>query len=249
MKKQIPTIIIALFLAITIGSLSFGISALHKKKTAEEENNQLRMQITRMKAPLPDTDPATPLTPYQQLAADTNALTKLEAEVARLDAELAAEKQKPPQREGWAERMDRMKEENPEGYAEIVKRRKERQEAIRYNLAERTANFVELDTAFMTDSERENHELLIEKMSNVWKLTEQFGDTENPPNRESMHQLFAAIQEARPLMDMERNTMFRQLANDLGYDGEETQDFSNYIEDIISATTIQPPRGGSGRHF
>lgn len=142
--------------------------------------------------------------------------------------------------------MARMKEEDPEGYAEMVKTRAERRDAMRYDLAERTASFMELDTAFMTDAERETHELLIEKMANVWALTEQLNDPEQSPNRETMHELFTAINEASPLMDTERSTMFRQLANDLGYDGEEAQAFSSYVEDIISTTTLQPPRGGPG---
>jgi len=63
-----------------------------------------------------------------------------------------------------------------------------------------------------------------------------------------MRELFNTINEARPLMDAERNTMFRQLASDLGFDNDESQAFSGYVEDIISATTIQPPRSmGPGR--
>ena len=81
-------------------------------------------------------------------------------------------------------------------------------------------------------------------MAEVWELTDLFNNPEEPPDRESMRELFGAINEARPLMDTERTTMFRQLANDLGYDGVEASEFSSYVEEIISATTIQPPRGG-----
>ncbi len=248
MKKQIPTLIIALSLVVAIGGISFGISATRQKNAAEEEANRLRLQMAQRKTLVPDVEEETPLTTYTEPSADTNALAELEAELATLRAELAAAKEnQSPQRESWEERMARMKEEDPEGYAEMIKNRTERRNAIRYDLAERTANFMELDAAFMTDAERENHELLIEKMADVWALTEQFNDPEQPPDRESMRELFGAINEARPLMDAERSTMFRQLANDLGYDGEEAQAFSGYVEDIISATTIQPPRGGPGR--
>ncbi|RKX33990.1 MAG: hypothetical protein DRP64_20465 [Verrucomicrobia bacterium] len=243
MKKKIPILITALSLIVAIGGLSFGVSASIRRKAAEEEANHLRMQMAAKQAAVPVAD-TTPLTPYLEPSIDTNALTELEAELAALRAELAAAKEQPPQRESWEDRMARMKEEDPEGYAEMIKNRTERRDAMRYDLAERTANFMELDTAFMTGAERENHELLIEKMADVWALTEQFNDPEQQPNREAMRELFGAINEARPLMDAERGTMFRQLANDLGYDGEEAQAFSGYVEDIISTTTIQPPRGG-----
>jgi len=248
MKKRSSTLLIALSLVVAISGISIGVSAIRRKNAAEEEVARLQMQIARMQAPVkadkPELSP-----PGQAASVDTNAVAKLEAEVAALRAELAAaKKNQQPQRESWAERMARMKEEDPEGYAEMIARREERQQAIRYDLAERTANFMELDTAFMTDAERENHDLLTEKMADVWALTEQFNDPEQPPDRETMRELFSAINEARPLMDAERSTMFRQLADDLGFDGDEAQDFSGYVEDIITATTIQPPRGmGPGR--
>lgn len=246
MKKQIPVLTTALSLAVAIGGISFGVSASHRKKAAEEEANRLRMQIARMQAFVPEPDTTGPAI-LRAASAGTNRLVELEAELAALRTELAAaKKNQKPQRESWTDRMERMKEEDPEGYAEMVKNRTERRDAIRYDLAERTANFVELDTAFMTDAERENHELLLEKMADVWALTEQFSDPEQQPNREAMRELFGAINEARPLMDAERGILFRQLANDLGYDGEEAQDFSSYVEEIISATTLQPPRRGSG---
>jgi len=239
MKKQIPTFITALSLVIATIAISWGISSTKKTHAAEEETNRLREQLTKHQAPAPIVKP---LNSYQKPLVDTNALAKLEAEVVALNAELAAAKERQrPQRESWEDRMTRMKEEDPEGYAEMIKNRTERRDAIRYDLAERTANFMELDTEFMTDAERNNHDLLIEKMAEVWTLTEQFNDPEQPPNREAMRELFGTINEARPLMDAERSTMFRQLANDLGYDGDEAQEFSSYVEDIISATTIQPP--------
>ncbi|MCK5675581.1 MAG: hypothetical protein KAH99_01040 [Verrucomicrobia bacterium] len=244
MKKQIPNLITALSLIVAIGGISFGIASTRQKKAAEEEANRLRLQLAKM--PAPAATAKKPPTPSPEVLDNTNAVAKLEAELAALRAELAAAKEaQRPQRESWAERMARMKEEDPEGYADMIARREERQQAIRYNLAERTANFMELDTAFMTDAERENHELLIEKMADVWALTEQFQDSEQPPDRETMRELFSTINEARPFMDAERDTMFRQLADDLGFAGKEAQDFSGYVEDIISATTLQPPRGMS----
>lgn len=242
MKKQIPTFITALSLVIATIAISWGISSTKKTHAAEEEVNRLREQLTEHQTP---TSIVKPLSSDQEPLDDTNALAKLEAEVVALNAKLSAAKESQhPQRESWEDRMARMKEEDPEDYAEMIKNRTERRDSIRYDLAERTSNFIELDTKFMTDEERNNHDLLIEKMADVWTLTEQFNDPEQQPNREAMRELFGTINEARPLMDAERSTMFRQLANDLGYDGNEAQEFSSYVEEIISATTIQPPRRG-----
>ena len=244
MKKQIPNLITALSLVVAIGAISFGVVVTRQKNSVKEEANRLRMQLAQKQAPIPVVD-TTPIATHPEPSIDTNSPAELEAEMAALRAELAAaKKNQQPQRESWEDRMARMKEEDPEGYAEMIKNRTERRDAIRYDLAERTANFMELDTAFMTDAEHQNHDLLIEKMGDVWSLTEQFNDAEQQPNRDAMRELFGAINEARPLMDAERSTMFRQLANDLGYDGTEAQEFSSYVEGIISATTIQMPRGG-----
>ncbi len=249
MKKQILILTISLSLVVAIGSISFGMSASRRKNAAKEEVGRLRIQMAQKRAAAPTPKVEPPLAIYLEPSVNTNSLAKLEAELTALRAELAVAKANQiPQRESWEERMTRMKEEEPEGYAEMIKSRTERREAVRYNLAKRIANFMELDTEFMTDAERENHELLIEKMSTVWNLIDQFNDPEQS-NREAMRELFGVINEARPLMDAERSTMFRKLANDLGYDGKEAQDFYSYIEEIISATTIQPSRSRPRRRF
>ncbi len=243
MKNKIPILTTTLSLIVAIGGLSFGISAAHQKNVAEAEANQLRLQLAQKQAPTPELKP-----PDIEPSINTNTLTKLEAELALLRTELdTAKANQTPQRESWEERMARMKAEDPEGYAEMIKNRTERREAIRYDLAERTANFMELDSTFMTEAEYENHLLLIEKMAAVWELSAQFNDPEQQPNRDTMRELFGAINEARPLMEIERTTLFRQLANDIGYEGEAAQEFSGYLEEIISSTTIQPPRRGGRR--
>ena len=87
----------------------------------------------------------------------------------------------------------------------------------------------------------------VEKMANVWALTEQFQDPEAAPDRETMRELFTAAQEVRPLMEVERTIMFKQLGSELGYEGDESAAFATHLEEIISATSFQMPgRGGRG---
>jgi len=250
MKKTIPLWIGALCAVAAICGIAFGIAANGRKNAAEQDAARLRKQLAAQAGK------AVPTVSMEKTKdPDTNDTALLAAQLAERDAELEhlrkqLEENQPKPRESWSERMARMKEEDPEAYAEIIQRRSERQQTLRYDLAERTATFVDADTSFMTEEERANHELLLEKMSNIWKLTDQFQDPEQPPNRESMRELFGAINEARPLLDAERSAMFRQLANDSGYEGEEAAAFAGYAEEIVRATTIQPPRRpgmGGGR--
>lgn len=154
------------------------------------------------------------------------------------------QRQDRPKRESYTERIARMKAEDPEGYAEMVKRREEMQQTMKYNLAQRTATIMDLDTANMTDAERETHEQLVARMGTIWDLTAQMQASEGGMNRETMGELFTEAREARPLMEQERTTMLRLLGTELGYQGEESTEFAQHIESIISATTIQMPRGG-----
>lgn len=245
MKKTMPVWMGALCAAVALCCIAFGIAANSRRNAAERETARLRARLAAVRNP----DPV-PL-PINEEASGTNDTAALAAQLAERDAELERlrkrlEEVRPGSRESWSDRMARMKAEDPEGYAEMIQRRSERQQAVRYTLAERTATLVDADTSFMTDEEQANHELLLEKMSSIWKLTEQFQDPEQPPDRESMRELFGQINEARPLMDMERNAMFRQLANDSGFEGEQAQAFADYAKEIIQATTIQMPRRGAG---
>jgi hypothetical protein len=250
MKKYIPTATLALSTLITITAVSYSVSADRQRLEAEQEADALRKQITSIHPVAGETQLQPSLsveTPSGE--SDPNLVAELEAELEEMRGQLAVLKEnQPKERESWDERMARMQEEDPEGYAEMINQRSERREAMRYGLAERTASFMELDSTVMSDTERENHELLIQKMGDFWALTEQLQDPEQQPSRETREEFRSLADEVRPLMDAERGTMFRQLADELGLDGKDAKAFSTYVEDIIDVTTVQRPgRGGRGR--
>lgn len=257
MNKTYPSWITISAVSLAAVSLVSAMTIGIQRKAAEKEADELRDQISRMEAYLPDPDAPIPETASFETI-DTNDVPALVALLAEKDAEIVAlrnpeeeiEEEK-PERESWEDRMARMKEEEPEEYAEMIAKREERQQKMRYSLAERTATFMDLDTSLMTEEERANHEILIEKMANVWTLTEQFQDPEAAPDREAMRELFTELNEARPLMRDTRTVMFKQLGSELGYEGQDAEDFAAHVEDIIGATTIQVPgrggRGGGGR--
>lgn len=259
MNKNLPTTLAAIAAIVALASVVSAVRSSSLRKASEAEVTSLREQIARMEADNPVPDEA-PLAVYQGSPGSTNEVAQLRAMLAERNAELAMLKARPElteeerqqqreerrqqQRESFEQRMAQFKEEDPEGYAEMVAQRQERQQTMRYNLAERTATFMDLDTSRMTAAELANHEKLVEKMANVWQLTEQFNDPEQPPDRETMRELFNDMREVRPLMEQERTVMFKQLGTVLGYEGEEAEAFAAHVEDIISATTLQMPRGG-----
>lgn len=247
MNKNTSLIIVSASVLIALVSLVSATSISSKNKAAKAEILDLQEQIVRMEASIPDASPE-PEIVYMTSTGDTNEVTALKTQLAEKDAlleNMQSRTNRPPrQRESWEDRIAKMKEEDPEGYAEMVQKRQERQEEMRYNLAERTATFMDLDTSQMTPDELANHELLVTKMARVWELTDAFQDPEASPDRETMREMFTTINEARPLMDQEREVMFKQLASDIGYTGDDSAAFSEHIEQIIEATTIQMPRGG-----
>ncbi|VGO12293.1 hypothetical protein PDESU_00844 [Pontiella desulfatans] len=261
MNKNLPSYIAGASLVVAVACIAATVSTLGKASKAENDAMELRAQIARMKAIVPDMDidaamGGAPLA-TNDVAELLSLLAKKDAEVENLLIELARnqmpkeeqeQENERPKRESFEERMAKMKAEDPEGYAKMIKEREERQQSMRYNLAERTATFMDLDTSTMTEEERANHDLLVSKMANVWALTEQFQDPEAAPDRDAMRELFTQMRDVRPLMDQERTVMFKQLGTDLGYEGEDAQAFAAHVEDIISATSLQVPggRGGSG---
>jgi len=246
MKRNIPILIAVLSIIIATISTSAALKANKQKKLAVAETAALRQKIAETSVHTSGKSSTEQITAVQETQTNTNAVATLQPSPAEPDPEGEVERpqRERPERESREDRMARMKEEDPEGYAEMIQQRKERQESMRYNLAERTATFMDLDTSSMTEEERANHELLVQKMAKVWALTEKFQDPEAPLNREAMGELFNEIREARPLMAQERTVMFKQLGTDLGYEGDEAQAFATHVEEIISTTSLQMPRGG-----
>lgn len=242
MKKQLPILIAVVCLLVAAAGVSSAAKATNQRKAAEAENETLLRQIADLKT-RPSRGRASPAQP----APPDNTSEILVPQDTPTEENGAQETERPP-RESFTERMARMKEEDPEGYAEMVKRREERQQAMQYDMATRTATIMDLDTSKMNEAERETHEQLVLRMGTIWELMAQMQNPEEGTSRETMGELFNQIREARPLMDQERTSMFRVLGAEMGYEGPEAEDFATHIESIISATTIQMPRsGGRGR--
>lgn len=250
MNKNTPYIIAGAASLIAAACIGSAASLSSKNKAAKAEILALQTQIANMEAAVPEISQE-PEIIYLSSSGDTNELTNLKNELARKDAELAALKENGGEnrrsvRESFEERIAKMKEEDPEGYAQMVAERSERQQQMRYNLAERTASFMDMDTSMMTEEELANHELLVEKMAQVWEMSEQFQNPEASPDREAMREMRDLSREVQTLLDSERTVMFRQLGTELGYDDADAASFAAYADEIIEATTFNVGRGGSG---
>ncbi|MDF7807337.1 hypothetical protein P4E94_07805 [Pontiellaceae bacterium B12219] len=248
MNKKTLTIISAALAAVSAISLASVASQSAKNKQAQAEILALQEQLADLRNAPPPPTPE-PEIVYMTAEGNTNEVTVLKSELAKAmamleSAQTSSTNRPSRQRESWEDRIAKMKAEQPEEYAEMIQKRQERQEQMKYNLAERTATFLDLDTSTMTPEELANHDLLVEKMSKVWELTANFEDPEAAPDRETMREMYETISEARPLLQQERTVMFKQLASEIGYTGDDSVAFAEHVEEIINATSIQIPRGG-----
>ena len=253
MKKNILHIITGTAFLVALVSIGSAISMSSRNKTAKAEILELQTQIAHMKAAVPDVKPESEII-YLSNSGNTNEISALKIRLAEKEAqiqELQTNTNRPAQsnradRQSFEESMARMKEDDPAGYAEWIQMRSDRQEEMRYNLEEHTANFMGLDTSMMTDEELANHELLVAKMEQIGQMIEQFQDPEAAPDSEANREMMALTREVQPLMEVERSVMFKQLGTDLGYNGEAAEDIATNIEFIIDATSMQM-LGGRGR--
>ncbi|WP_372796216.1 hypothetical protein [Pontiella sp.] len=257
MNKKMPYYIAGATGLIALVSIGSTVSLSSRNKAAKATILDLQTQIARMEAAVPDVS-AEPEIIYLDSNGETNELTMLKTQLAEKEARLAAladgnggredRRRGDGERESWEDRIARMKEEDPEGYAKMLEERSDRQQRMRYTLAERTATFMDLDTSTMSEEELTNHEQLVAIMAQVWEMTEQFQDPEAAPDREAFREMRDLAREVQPLLEAERTVMFKQLGTELGYEGEDAAAFAAYADEIIEATSMRLPggRGGGG---
>ncbi len=259
MKNKIPAIIALISLVAAAGGITVGLKATTAKNAAQREAEALRAKLNATDArATPDREEqaeSTPLVALKDIAeSGTNDVAELqeqlaarEAELARLRAEMERRNDRGP-RQSFQERMAQLKEEDPERYAEMIQQRTERQQQMRYDQASRLAMFTEMDTSNMTEEQLANHTQLMEKLNALWAATGDF-DPENPPDWRAIREAVGDFRELGQMMDQERSYMFTQLGAEVGLSGTDSQDFASYVNEIIDATSLRPPRGmrGGGR--
>jgi len=179
---------------------------------------------------------------------DAAALRKRVADLEQALAERAQAVQQPPKeepvreerprRQGWAERMEQLKKENPERYAEMQKRREE----FRQNMEQREqdrANFLTaVDEKNMTAAQRENHEKLLATLTRVNELMAQMGDPGAEGNSDARREMGETMGTLHELYGQERTYLLEATAKAVGCQGDDVTAFAEQIQAIIDNTSM-----------
>lgn len=161
-------------------------------------------------------------------------------------AEAPGEPRRP--REGFRERMERMKTEEPERYAEMQKRQEEFRARMRAASEARDTYLSSVDTSRMTAEQKSSHERLLAALKARDAFMERMRpDAENPLTDEERQEFFASMREIGPLMAQERRYLLEETGRAYGEEGAE---FADYIQEIFDNTSDRPPMGrGRGPRF
>lgn len=177
----------------------------------------------------------------QLLAQKEEQLAKIEADKKRRDDE------RRNRGEEMRERMERMREEEPERYAEMEKRREDARNRVVQAVNDRSLFLANLDTQDMSEDERQVHEELMTRIGVTQAMIDKIV-AQGRPSREDHEILRDNYRVISDLYEVERDYVLRQVGAGMGYEGEETTEFSEYIQDIFDLTSPpQPPSSGRGR--
>lgn len=234
------TLIVGFALLVVGGAVGYGFGHRGTEAPASVEKRP-----ERPKAKITDNGEAA------SLKALRARVKELEAELAAKAAELkaasavtnAALVQSGPwggdgRREGFRDRMERLKTENPARYSEITnnmaqwrRRNSERQQAKLDFLSS-------VDTSRMDSAARIVHQKLQEHIARREELEQQLQD-ENL-SEDERHALFDQMRENWRQMQafngVERKNLIEETARNLGFEGQDVKDISATMREIIEAT-------------
>ena len=176
----------------------------------------------------------------RELAQQTEALAALEKE--KQEQEQARE----ARRVSWREREARMREEDPEAHAERQQRREDFQSQMTQLVTDRTTFLKDLDTSAMTVEEQAGHDDLLQRVESTWAIIENLQQGGGFPDREARGKLRENFSVLGGLYETERDYVLRQVGTGLGYDAQESSEFSTYMQDIITLTQPSMPHGMMG---
>jgi len=262
MNKQILTAA-----ALLLGGLIVGAAVEHMRLTADmPEPMPTEPEIVHHVRKVVATDAVDASAHAAQVAALQEQLKELQNELAKMRSarveaatvqlEDSAETDEPRseresrRRESWADRMERMKTEEPERYAEMMKQREDFIARMEQRKQSKRDFLSSINTASMSPEQRAGHERLIALNERVNQIGELMFSGEEQNRDELRREMFDAVGEMRELQDQARIYLLEQTAQAAGYHGDQTALFIEHIENIIDHTNMQGPagmRGGFGR--
>ena len=247
MNQKQNVLLITIAILIAVGAGTAAIKQNEKRKAVETELASLKALIDTVQTPSEPTPTPTP---------DTTEMDQLKSELARLQETLENTQEKliiyqqqtpeptltqNPERESFADRMARLKEENPEEYQRMIDERRERQQNTQYSLAQRTAIFMDMDTSYMSEAELENHNAFVDALASIFEYSQEFNNSDVQPNRRQMREVWQQVREAQPIVDQQRKTIFMStFRQDLNMSDTEAAALYRNLEHIMDVTTLAP---------
>lgn len=196
-----------------------------------------------------------------QLAAANAARDKLQSDLAAVQltlADRAGETNRPARtamqppstngarRASFEDRMARLKQEDPARYEEMQKQREEFNKRIQTQADERSDFLKKIDTAAMTEEQRANHEKLLATAELARATLAQMPTMTAEEASAARRKMFETLGTVSELYQQERRYLLEQTGRAMGYQGAESGQFADYIQQIYDQTS-SPRLFGGGR--
>lgn len=231
-----------------------GREAAAAQAEADALRQQLQMPAGDQPAPASGMDPEVWRERIGRLQAQLDEKDRLIAslrnprEAAPPPAGLASTNPPPEERRPWRDRgawLEEIKQTDPKRYEEIQTRREEARQRTRRSIAEQATYYLDRDTAKMDETERAEYERLLGLLDETWRLAEQMQSELPGEDRHVLMQtMHENMNELEPLMATERTRAFSEIGQNFGYTASEAQDFADYLDGIIEATSVRTLFGG-----
>ena len=162
------------------------------------------------------------------------------SEIAISNAVAEAVQSRPPEppRQNWRERMEEMKKNDPERYTQMTNRfaqwRRSRSEQARDKI-----DFLSsIDTSHMSGGARKTHNALQDLIAKREEIEARLQDPNlsDEERGKLMGELHSSHHELMRLNGEERRNLIDEAARNMGFEGEDAQEVSATIQEVIRAT-------------
>lgn len=187
----------------------------------------------------------------RQLAERQTRSETTKAEVATPAGEATQSERSHQRREGFRERMERMKKEDPKRYEEMTKRFESFRKAFAERQQARQEFLSSVDVSRMSASDKKVHNDYQELLAHRDELMEQMHDegVSDDQRRAIGTELHETMGQLNALGEQERSNLLRQTIESLGFQGDEVGEITATINDVFDVTSEWRPgrQRGHGR--
>jgi hypothetical protein len=144
--------------------------------------------------------------------------------------------------------MEKLKTEDPERYAEMVKQREARDqmrqefmEQRRSSEASRDEFFANVNIAHLSPEEQQSLASFVQDYQELRSLFERREDGAQPDRAKAMQLGMSVMQRSNDI----RASLLKATAKEMGFNDEESVQFSGAVNEIFGATSLMGPGGGA----